>query len=239
MLIIPAIDIYGGKCVRLRQGQFDRQTVYSSSPAAVARSFLEAGFPFLHVVDLDGAKAGRITNWDSLKSILKLPGVRVEVGGGVRSHEEIRELLRCGAKRVVIGSVAVTLPSLVKKWIHEFGPSHIAIALDIRQGKLAHGGWLDEAELSLNTFMLEMISGKANTFICTDIDRDGTLEGPNLDLYREIQKFFNEIELIASGGISSIEDLRALEEVGVSGAVIGKALYEGNVRLDDVREFGW
>jgi phosphoribosylformimino-5-aminoimidazole carboxamide ribotide isomerase len=233
MRIIPAIDLYEGTCVRLEQGDFSKRTVYSGAPAEVARSFVDAGLSFLHVVDLDGAKSGQVTNWDSLKAILGVPGVKVQVGGGVRSKEDIERLLTLGASRVVLGSIAVTLPSLVKKWIQEFGASLIAIALDVHNGKIAHSGWLAESEYTPNTFLLEMTGFKATTFICTDIERDGMLQGPNLELYAEIKRFFGGIELIACGGVTSAEDLRALKDLGVSGAIVGKALYEGKLRRED------
>ncbi|HEY4612418.1 MAG TPA: 1-(5-phosphoribosyl)-5-[(5-phosphoribosylamino)methylideneamino]imidazole-4-carboxamide isomerase [Bacteroidota bacterium] len=235
MLIIPAIDIYHGKCVRLRQGNFDEQTVYSDSPADVAKSFLDAGLSFFHIVDLDGAKQGQVTNWESLETILSLPGVKAQVGGGVRSKEDMNRLLELGAQRVVVGSIAATLPSLVKKWIQDIGARRIAIALDIHGGKIAHSGWLEESEYSPNTFLFDMVNAKATTFICTDIDRDGMMEGPNIDLYKEIRKFFSSIELIASGGVSSLQDIHALAEVGISGVVVGKALYEGRLDLKELR----
>ncbi|MCI0707569.1 MAG: 1-(5-phosphoribosyl)-5-[(5-phosphoribosylamino)methylideneamino]imidazole-4-carboxamide isomerase [Ignavibacteriae bacterium] len=237
MLIFPAIDIYQGKCVRLRQGHFDEQTVYSDSPSDVAKSFLDAGFSHLHVVDLDGAKKGQVTNWESLEKILALKGVKAQVGGGVRSKEDMDKLLELGAQRVVVGSIAVTLPALVKKWIQDIGSSRIAIALDIHGGKIAHSGWLAESEYSPNTFIYDMISAKASTFICTDIDRDGMMQGPNVELYTEIKSFFKNIQLFASGGISSVDDIHTLVEAGVTGIVVGKALYEGKIKLEDLREF--
>ncbi|HXG39217.1 MAG TPA: 1-(5-phosphoribosyl)-5-[(5-phosphoribosylamino)methylideneamino]imidazole-4-carboxamide isomerase [Bacteroidota bacterium] len=237
MLIIPAIDIYQGKCVRLRQGQFRDQTVYSESPVDVARSFRDAGFNYLHIVDLDGAKQGQVTNWKSLEQILALPGLKAEVGGGVRSNGDMQKLLQIGADRVVVGSIAVTLPSLVKKWIQDVGSRRIAIALDVQKGTIAHSGWQEQAEYSPNTFLLDMVNAGATTFICTDIDRDGMLEGPNIDLYKEIRQFFSSIELIASGGVSSLQDIEMLTKAGVSGVVVGKALYEGKIELTALQQF--
>ncbi|HEX9829045.1 MAG TPA: 1-(5-phosphoribosyl)-5-[(5-phosphoribosylamino)methylideneamino]imidazole-4-carboxamide isomerase [Bacteroidota bacterium] len=234
MIIIPAIDIYKGKCVSLRQGHFDEQTVYSDSPADVAKSFLDSGCTHLHIVDLDGAKNGAVTNWDLLEKILSMKGVKAQVGGGVRSKEDMNKLLELGAQRVIVGSIAVTLPSLVKKWIQDIGPGRLAIALDIHAGKIAHSGWLAESEYSPNTFLYDMIHAKASTFICTDVDRDGMMEGPNIELYKEILSFFKNIELIASGGVSSVDDIRALADVGVSGVVVGKALYEGKITLKEL-----
>lgn len=237
MLIIPAIDIYQGKCVRLRQGRFRDQTVYSESPVDVARSFRDAGFNYLHIVDLDGAKQGQVTNWKSLEQILALPGLKAEVGGGVRSNGDLQKLLQMGADRVVVGSIAVTLTSLVKKWIQDVGSRHIAIALDLQKGTIAHSGWQEQTEYSPNTFLLNMVNAGATTFICTDIDRDGMLEGPNIDLYRELRQFFSSIELIASGGVSSLQDIEMLAKAGVSGVVVGKALYEGKIELTALQQF--
>lgn len=237
MLIIPAIDIYQGKCVRLRRGQFSERTVYSESPVDVAQSFRDAGFNYLHIVDLDGAKQGQVTNWKSLEQILALPSLKAEVGGGVRSNDDMQKLLQMGADRVVIGSLAVTLPSLMKKWIQDVGPRRIAIALDILKGKIAHSGWQEQAEYSPNTFLLDMVNAGATTFICTDIGRDGMLEGPNIDLYKKIRQFFGPIELIASGGVSSLQDIEALARAGVSGIVVGKALYEGKIELTALQQF--
>lgn len=237
MLIIPAIDIYQGKCVRLRQGRFRDQTVYSESPVDVARSFRDAGFNYLHIVDLDGAKQGQVTNWKSLEQILALPGLKAEVGGGVRSNGDLQKLLQMGVDRVVVGSIAVTLTSLVKKWIQDVGSRRIAIALDVQKGTIAHSGWQEQAEYSPNTFLLDMVNAGATTFICTDIDRDGMLEGPNIDLYKEIRQFFSSIELIASGGVSSLQDIEMLAKAGVSGVVVGKALYEGKIELTALQQF--
>lgn len=237
MQIIPAIDIFQGKCVFLTQGKLTEQTVCSDSPADVAKSFVDAGFPFLHIVDLDGAKSGQVTNWDSIQAILSLPGVKAEVGGGVRSKEEMHRLLQLGAQRVIVGSIAVTLPSLVKKWIQDIGARRLAIALDIHHGKIAHSGWMEASEYSPNTFLFDMINAKATTFICTDVERDGMLEGPNLDLYKEIRQFFKTIELVACGGVASLEDVRALAELGVNGVIVGKAIYERKLKLEELREF--
>ncbi len=237
MKIIPAIDIYQGKCVFLKQGKFSEQTVYSDSPTDVAKSFVEAGFPSLHIVDLDGAKNGQVTNWKSIEEILAVPGIRAEIGGGVRSKEEMEKLLGLGAHRVIVGSIAVTLPSLVKKWIQDIGPRRLAIALDINKGKIAHSGWLAESEYSPNTFLLDMINAKATTFICTDVERDGMMEGPNLDLYKEIRQFFKTIDLVACGGVSSVEDIRALAELNVNGVIVGKAISEGKLKLSELQKF--
>jgi phosphoribosylformimino-5-aminoimidazole carboxamide ribotide isomerase len=237
MLIIPAIDIYQGKCVRLNRGQFGTQTVYSDSSVRVAQSFREAGFSFLHIIDLDGAERGQVTNWDSLEKILAVSGVQAEVGGGVRSKQEVSRLLQLGAHRVILGSVAVSSPSRVKEWIATFGADRIAIALDIRNGNIAYGGWVEQSKDAPTKMLSDMTNAGARTVICTDIERDGMLQGPNVNLYKEIRSRFQTVELLASGGIASTRDIQALATIGVSGAIVGKAIYEGRVTLEELRAF--
>ncbi len=237
MQIIPAIDIFQGKYVFLTQGKFTGLTVYSDSPADVAKSFIDTGFTFLHIVDLEGAKNGQVANWNSIEAILSLHGVKAEIGGGVRTKEEMQRLLQLGAQRVIVGSIAVTLPSLVKKWIQDIGTRRLAIALDIHNGKIAHSGWMEASEYSPNTFLFDTINAKATTFICTDVERDGMLEGPNLDLYNEIRQFFKAVELVACGGVTSVQDVQALAELGVNGVIVGKAIYERKLKLVPIQLF--
>ncbi|HLF19709.1 MAG TPA: 1-(5-phosphoribosyl)-5-[(5-phosphoribosylamino)methylideneamino] imidazole-4-carboxamide isomerase, partial [Bacteroidota bacterium] len=226
MLIIPSIEIYNGKCVHLRAGNFNDRVEYPYSPVEAARSFLKSGFSFLHIVDLEGAQFGQVKNWSTIESLLAIDGLQLEVGGGVRSKEEIERLLQMGARRTILGSIAVTLPSLVRKWIHEIGSKRIVVAVDVRNGKIAHSGWLEELEQSPTMFMMELKNSGASSFIYTDINRENSNEGPNLDLYKELRSFFKDVELIASGGISSMKDLEAVAKTSVSGVIIGKALHE-------------
>ena len=235
MLIYPAIDIYQGKCVRLRQGDFASQNVYSDSPSTAASSFRDTGLTCLHVVDLEGAQAGHIVNWDALGSILEIDSIQIQVGGGIRTREDISRLFDAGAARVVIGSLAVESPHVVQEWIREFGTDQFVIAVDVRDGEVAHKGWLERAHLTASAFVHAMRRGGAVNFLCTDINLDGMLEGPNLELYRSLIKEFPSIRLIASGGVSQISDIENLAGVGCFAVVVGKALYEGRLTSDQLR----
>ncbi|MBF8294279.1 MAG: hisA [Bacteroidetes bacterium] len=234
MLIYPAIDIFQGKCIRLRQGDFAEQKVYSESPVDVARSFLDEGLSFLHIVDLEGAKEGRIVNRQSIEAILRIPGINAHVGGGIRTREDISYLFIAGATRVVVGSVAVKSPHVVQDWLSEFRSERFVIAVDVRKGAVAHSGWLQRANLTPSTFIDSMARFGATHFLCTDIDRDGMLAGPNPELYTTLKKEFPSLHIIASGGISQLSDIQDLEVAGCSGAVVGKALYEGRLRPSDL-----
>lgn len=234
MLIYPAIDIYQGKCVRLRQGDFAAQKVYSDSPLDVARSYLENGLEFLHIVDLEGAKKGGIVNHQTLQAILTIPGLRVQIGGGIRTKDDVASLLLAGAARVVIGSLAVKSPHIIREWIREFQAERFVIAVDIRQGSVAHTGWLERANLTPSAFIDTMAQVGAIRFLCTDIDRDGMLEGPNFELYSSLNSEFPALQFIASGGVSELADIQKLETAGCAGVVVGKALYEGRVKTEEL-----
>lgn len=237
MLIYPAIDIYQGRCVRLRQGDFASQNVYSDSPSTIARSFRDAGLSSLHVVDLEGAKAGHIVNWDALDSILKIGSLQVQVGGGIRTREDIGRLFAAGAARVVTGSLAVESPQIIQDWIQEFGSERFVVAVDVRDGAVAHKGWLEHAGLSPSAFVDAMTRLGVVSFLCTDINLDGMLSGPNVELYRALLEEFPSIQLIASGGVSRITDIENLERIGCHAVVVGKALYEGNISADQLSRF--
>jgi len=235
MLIIPAVDILDGTCVRLLEGDFERKTVYSEQPASVAGTFVDAGFPFLHVVDLDGAKQGRIVNWKSIETILRVPGVNAEVGGGVRTSEDIRCLLDLGVRRVVVGSVAAKSPELAGYWIEQFGADRVVVGMDVKHESVVVSGWLEDSHRAPVDFLLDLMKRGARTFICTDIARDGTMKGTNVDFFSALKHAFPAADFIASGGIASIADIQSLASAGVSGVVIGKALYEGLIQLDDLK----
>ena len=237
MLIYPAIDIYEGNCVRLRQGDFASQNVYSDSPSAVAQSFRDASLTSLHVVDLEGAKEGHIVNWEALTSILEIASMQVQIGGGIRTRQDICRLFDAGAARVVIGSLAVESPHIVQDWIHEFGTERFVIAVDVRDGAVAHKGWLERAHLTPSAFLGAMVGAGAASFLCTDINLDGMLGGPNLELYRSLVAEFPTIHLIASGGVSQITDIANLAGVGCYATVVGKALYEGRVTTEQLSRF--
>jgi phosphoribosylformimino-5-aminoimidazole carboxamide ribotide isomerase len=233
MLIIPAIDIYEGKAVRLEQGDFSRMTIYDNKPWKVARLFAEAGCSLVHVVDLEGAKHGAFRNYDVIKKIVSENQVHVQAGGGVRSKEDVSRLFDAGVERVVIGSVAVKEPGKIGQWVELFGYNRIVIAIDIRNGRIAHSGWTESAKGEPLRIMKRLGRLGASIFLCTDISKDGMLEGPNVSLYKKVCKHFPDYEIIASGGVSSNGDLERLRKTGVSGAIVGKALYEGKIKLSE------
>jgi len=234
MRIIPAIDIIDGKCVRLRQGDYDQKTVYGASPAEVAKQFAEAGFKFLHVVDLQGAKEKKIVNWDSITSIVAVPGIQVEVGGGIRSTDDIKNLIEIGVSRVVIGSVAAKSPELIEYWIKQFGAERIVIGMDAKDNSVAISGWLEDSHRMPMEFVLDMVKHGAKIFICTDISRDGMLGGVNIDFYQNLKSAFPELAIIASGGISTIEDVQVSKKAELAGVIIGKAIYENRLPIDEL-----
>jgi phosphoribosylformimino-5-aminoimidazole carboxamide ribotide isomerase len=234
MLIIPAIDIYDGKCVRLRQGDYEQKTIYAASPAEVAQQFADAGFTSLHVVDLQGAKEKKIINWDSIESILAIPGLHVEVGGGIRSTDNIQRLITMGASRVVIGSVAAKSPELVEYWIQQFGAERIVVGMDVKDGSVAISGWLEDSRRLPMDVVLDLARRGARTFICTDISRDGMLGGVNVEFFKNLKSAFPHLSIIASGGISVIEDIQLLKNADLTGVIIGKALYEGKILIHEL-----
>jgi len=234
MLIYPAIDIFQGKCVRLRQGDYASQKIYSDSPADVASLFVESGLNHLHIVDLEGAKEGRIVNRKAIEAILRVPGVQAHVGGGIRSRSDISYLFIAGATRVVVGSVAVKTPHIVQEWLKEFRSERFVIAVDVRNGSVAHSGWLAQANLTPSTFIDSMAQFGASYFLCTDIDKDGMLEGPNTGLYSTLSKEFPTLHFIASGGISRMSDFASMEKAGCWATVVGKAIYEGHLNAREL-----
>lgn len=234
MLILPAIDIHRGRPVRLRRGDFAGITEYEGSPVETARAFGDAGLGYLHIVDLEGAREGRIVNWESIAGVLALPGISAEVGGGIRSAADIGRLLDLGADRVVVGSVAVREPLGFAGWIAEFGPMRVALALDLRGGRVAVDGWASAADGDPLLLLASLVDLGARVCICTDVDRDGMLTGPNLGLYADLSARFPELELIASGGIGSARDLPPLASTGVAGAIVGRAYYDGAMTLAEM-----
>lgn len=238
MLILPAIDIRNGACVRLRQGRYDEETVYDRDPASVAATFAAAGFSHLHVVDLDGARAGSIGNLDVLRDILAVPGVQVEVGGGIRDRATVDRLLSMGVGRVMLGSMAVREPAMVRTWLRDVGGTRIALAVDMQEGRLAAQGWTQGSEGTPVDFIQSFLDDGAITFHCTDISRDGMMRGPNLEWYHTLRLEFAGADLIASGGVTTVDDLTAIRIAGMNGAVIGRALYEGSISLTALKAWG-
>jgi phosphoribosylformimino-5-aminoimidazole carboxamide ribotide isomerase len=234
MLVIPAIDIYDGKCVRLRQGDYAQQTIYSESPKVIAQQFVDAGLHFLHIVDLQGAKEKKIVNLESIRQIVSVPGIEIEVGGGIRKTEDIECLLALGVKRVVIGSAAVKSPELAQYWLQRFGGKKIIIGIDVKNDSVAISGWIEDSKREPVQCMFDLIQCGATSFICTDIARDGMLAGVNNDFYRRLTSAFPSTAIIASGGISSADDIRQLAGTKVAGVIVGKAIYENSITLNEL-----
>lgn len=234
MEVIPAIDLLAGKCVRLYQGDYEQSQVFDENPVAVARSWVAQGAARLHVVDLDGAKQGQPTNLPVIEAIVRAVSVPVQVGGGLRDRDRIARLFDLGVKRAIVGTVAVEQPQLVEQLCQEF-PGQIVVGIDARNGKVATRGWLEISEVAATDLAQEMAARGAAAIIYTDIQRDGTLRGPNLEALRELATGVN-VPVVASGGISSLTDLLSLlslEPVGVTGVIVGRALYTGDVVLSE------
>lgn len=227
--LIPAIDIIDGKCVRLTKGDYNNKTIYNNNPVEVAREFEDLGFKRLHVVDLDGAKSKHIVNAQVLKDITTATSLTVDFGGGIKSDEDIETALANGAEMVTIGSIAVTNPDLCQKWIEQYGAERIILGADVRDRKISINGWMDNSEEELITFLKKYIDMGVRNILCTDISKDGTLQGPATSLYKEIIETFPEVYLIASGGVSSNEDIIELENNSIPAVVFGKAFYEGKI----------
>ena len=229
MLILPAIDLYEGKAVRLYKGDYDCMTVYSENPAEVALDFQKKGAQWIHLVDLEGAKSGETPNFETVCAIQKAAGLRCEIGGGIRSMEVIRRYLDAGIDRVILGTAAVTEPGFVEAAVKEHGEK-IAVGIDIKDGFVAIKGWTEKSSLEAMTFCEKMEKIGVKTLICTDISRDGAMQGTNHALYRELSERFG-MQIIASGGVSSIEDVERLRKLEIYGAIVGKAYYTGAIDL--------
>ncbi|MDX5339911.1 MAG: 1-(5-phosphoribosyl)-5-[(5-phosphoribosylamino)methylideneamino]imidazole-4-carboxamide isomerase [Cyclobacteriaceae bacterium] len=237
MYIIPAIDLIGGKCVRLSQGDYSSKKEYHDDPLEMAKRFEGAGMSRLHLVDLDGAKAKKIINGDVLARICVGTSLQVDFGGGIQADEEIEKAFSLGAKQVTGGSIAVKNPTLFDEWITKYGSEKIILGADAKNKKIAVGGWEETTSVELIPFIQSYFNKGIRYVICTDVAKDGLLQGPSMDLYREILQEIPELNLIASGGVSSVKDLEELEKVGVYGAIVGKAYYEGRVTLEELAAF--
>ena len=237
MYIIPAIDLIGGKCVRLSQGDYSSKKEYHDDPLEMAKRFEGAGISRLHLVDLDGAKAKKIINGDVLKRICNGTSLQVDFGGGIQADEEIEKAFSLGAKQVTGGSIAVKNPTLFDEWITKYGSEKIILGADAKNKKIAVGGWEETTSVDLIPFIQSYFDKGIRYVICTDVAKDGLLQGPSVDLYREILQEIPELKLIASGGVSSVKDLEELEKVGVYGTIVGKAYYEGRVTLEELAAF--
>lgn len=234
MILLPAIDLYEKKAVRLLRGDYANMTVYSDDPVAVAASFCEAGANFVHLVDLEGAKTGETPNFTIVERIAKNGGLKVEVGGGVRSEETLKRYLDAGVSRVILGTAAAENLAFVSRMAALYGPA-VAVGVDLKGGFVAVRGWTQTSQISGEAFCGELQKIGVQTVICTDISRDGVLRGTNLSLYRTLNEAFS-MDFIASGGVSSLADVRALNELDLYGAIVGKALYTGAVDLKEALE---
>lgn len=235
--IIPAIDIIDGKCVRLSQGDYEQKKVYNENPLEVAKMFESVGIKRLHLVDLDGAKAKHIVNYKVLERIATNTTLTIDFGGGLKSDDDLRIAFECGAKMVTGGSVAVKDRETFLFWIAKFGSDRIILGADVKDKKIAVGGWLETTNLDLFPFVEKYKEEGINKIICTDISKDGMLAGPSIELYKEILQKFPDLYLIASGGVSSMNDIEQLQEANVPAVITGKAIYEGKIKLNELSSF--
>ncbi len=230
MLIFPAIDLYGGAAVRLFKGDYSQMTVYNTDPLAVAKDFEAKGASYIHMVDLEGAKDGTTPNLSVVKAVVENTGLRVEIGGGIRSMETVDKYISAGVYRVVLGTAAITDRPFLKAALEKYG-EHIAVGADIKDGFIASKGWLETSSVSCEDFFADMESLGVRTVICTDISKDGAMRGTNRELYRSLSEKFS-VDIVASGGVSSLEDVKALSDMKLYGAIVGKAYYVGAIELD-------
>lgn len=235
--IIPAIDIIDGKCVRLSQGDYGQKKVYNENPTEVAKMFEGVGVRRLHLVDLDGAKAQHIVNYKVLESIATSTSLVVDFGGGLKSDEDLRIAFECGASMVTGGSIAVKNPEAFRSWIEKFGSEKIILGADVKDEKIAVGGWLETTKAELLPFVKDYRQAGIDKVICTDISKDGMLQGPSVELYEKILAEIPDLYLIASGGVSSMADIERLQEANVPAVITGKAIYEGKIKMDDLAKF--
>lgn len=231
--LIPAIDIINGQCVRLTKGDYDQKTVYGQ-PLDMAREFERIGFHRLHVVDLDGAKSKHIVNIDVLRSLTTETSLIVDFGGGIKTDDDMQKAFDNGAAMVTVGSIAVTDPDRFMGWLEKYGAERIILGADVRNGKISINGWKEDSTEDLLPFLQKYINAGVRNVLCTEISKDGTLAGPAIDLYKRVMDAYPQLHLIASGGVSSIEDIKALDAAGIPAVVFGKAIYEGRIDLREL-----
>jgi phosphoribosylformimino-5-aminoimidazole carboxamide ribotide isomerase len=233
MTIIPAIDLLDGQVVRLFKGDYNQKKIYNDNPLNQAKMFVEAGFKHIHVVDLNGARSGNFDNLPYLLNMIESLDVDIQTGGGIRTLKDVKKLLDAGITKVICSSMAVRNPD---EWIHalEAYPDQCILGMDLKDGKVAYGGWEKTTDQTLDSFLKPMIKSGLKEVLCTDISKDGTLQGPNLDLYKELKNRFPDLQWIASGGVSSLRDLENLQQIGLNAVVVGKAYYEGKISLQEL-----
>ncbi len=236
MELIPAIDIIDGKCVRLTQGDYTQKKIYNEYPLDVALAFENIGIKRLHLVDLDGAKQGKIINYKTLEKIASKTKLNIDFGGGIKTNEDIESVFGSGACIATIGSIAIKDPDLFLNWLKKYGTEKLLLGADVKNEKVAINGWLETTNVSIIDFIKTNITNGINTVFCTDISKDGLLQGPSIELYKKILSAFPSLNLIASGGVSNLSDIEELKQIGCSGVIIGKAFYEGLITLDDLKK---
>lgn len=235
MEIIPAIDIIDGKCVRLTQGDYEQKKIYNEHPLEVAKEFEDAGLQRLHLVDLDGAKAGAVKNWKVLETIASKTSLTIDFGGGIKKEEDVKVVFDSGAALATVGSIAVKDEKTFVQWLQKFGAEKFLLGADVKDEKIAVGGWLETTDVWIYDFIEKYINHGVQQIFCTDVSKDGKLEGPSIDLYKNIITKFPSLHFIASGGVSNIDDVHELRAIGCSGAIIGKAIYEGRIAIKDLK----
>jgi phosphoribosylformimino-5-aminoimidazole carboxamide ribotide isomerase len=235
MRIIAAIDIIGGKCVRLTRGDFSTKIIYNEDPLEAAKKMEDNGIRYLHLVDLDGAQSKMIVHYRILEKIASKTSLKIDFGGGIRSDHDLKIAFGSGAKQVTAGSIALSSPALVDKWLLKYGNEKIILGADSKNRRIAVNGWQEESDTDVISFVSGYCTKGIKYTICTDVEKDGEMKGPSTDLYREILKSV-KVNLIASGGISSIDDINEMKEAGCEGAIIGKAIYEGKIKLKELRD---
>ncbi len=231
MIVYPAIDVIDGQCVRLTHGKYDSKKVYSKDPTAIAQEFEDAGFTHLHMVDLDGAKAGKVINLSILEKTVNATSLQIDFGGGIRSQQDVDDVLSAGAKQINVGSLAVKSPKIVRSWMEKYGPSTLILSADVKDEYIALHGWQEKSKILLKDFILNFSQAGIQYITCTDISKDGALTGASTQLYKELIATFPDLKIIASGGVHSIDNLIDLKSVGCYGAIVGKAIYERQVDL--------
>jgi phosphoribosylformimino-5-aminoimidazole carboxamide ribotide isomerase len=237
MQIIPAIDIIDGKCVRLTQGDYAQKKVYNERPLEVAKQFEDIGLTRLHLVDLDGAKAGAVKNWKVLEIIAGKTSLIIDFGGGIKKEQDLQVVFECGAALATIGSMAVKDEETFTNWLSSYGAEKFLLGADVKNEKIAISGWTETTDIWIYDFIGRYMQKGIRQLFCTDVSKDGLLEGPAAGLYKNIMSKFGDLQLIASGGVSSLNDLDALQEAGCSGVIIGKAIYEGRITLQELTSY--
>jgi phosphoribosylformimino-5-aminoimidazole carboxamide ribotide isomerase len=237
MQIIPAIDIIDGKCVRLTEGDYDQKKIYNEQPLEVAKQFEDAGLQRLHLVDLDGAKAGAVKNWKVLETIAGKTSLIIDFGGGIKQEADVKIVFSSGAAFATVGSIAVKEESRFVSWLQQFGADKFLLGADVKNEKIAVSGWLETTDIWIYDFIEKYIAHGVQQIFCTDVSKDGRLEGPSTQLYKTILEKFPQLHFIASGGVSSLQDLEELRTIGCCGAIVGKAIYEGRISLAELRHF--